>query len=1119
MARAIVTLLISCCIADALDARHWSCQQLDDTDVAVRRCRFDISSILSSLSLPTLAPQCITTLQFQLLPPDELIDQVNDLAMTQTLNQSQLQLTSNRFLQLFPAVYRGIAWIDVCTNGADCLIAGYEYRVSLAFDHVLPGNDTGLNPIGGGGGERFRRDTVLTTCPNTLSLGLMGPLKPPTPLNNYSFELDAHNNVAITTTFVPNHGMTKLSMTIFETECFPCPNICPKFCTLASQRTHTVSSPSGVLYRAALANLLPLTNYSMLIASDGSTGLWRHTVTFHTHAVTPTQTLQIHYMQDGADTLLFQLETPCDTTCLLRAGPGHAAVQDLEFVRWLTQDGEVIANITQPLHHGPLASLSSTHFKLLATFSDLSPLNCYTASFALQSSAGIGPVTTAKTCTRLATSYNLVSSSKTVKQDEPVINLSWKMQPSLACEWQLLMTADDPIIFIRDPYALQRVFYLDTTCRDDFCEARLNLSDASSNMRASPFYKSTLLCTPVLSSRTTLQFDVGLIALNWPTSTSMSSTTGNGPAYPTQSMSTIADTTQAPTSDQPTSDYISSTDPDLDTTSNAGVPKDKKVMSTLPFVDEDTAIDNSRLSPSANSSNNKTSSFTPLLAALATLIALLVLVILFLVRRLRNRVATPRDPILPAVDAWELPRTQLTLGDRIGAGAFGTVIRATGKGVHPDLEANAELAVKVCSAQASDVDQRLAFVEEMQVCKQLAVPGHPNIIRLYGVCTVDEPLMLVMQYAPLGDVRLLMEASKTSSDPPVVFSPELLETLVIELCSAIAYLHQQQVVHGDVSARNCLLSADHHLLLCDFGMAKMVHLTGGYYHRDQVDCLPFRWMAPESLRSGLFSSSSDIWGLGVTMWELYAEGRLPWDRYTNDKVLREVINGATLIPPPTTPRHMQAIMRECWMFQANRRPSANKLLAQLDGMTHSDICSIAPSFGSQGYFEEATFSPGSNPHTSPSPSLGSPSRYHSPSSAPSRSSKSSFAQLRSVASSRHASTERTRRDYASLAGPKTPASPDQLAAPMQSIPKPRRRRANTEPTRPSASALANIRPRMTSPPSRPAARVIQLAPPSLDIFDSPSPRLSRRGMSDPTRDSTDPMLRLLNGSVTQESHL
>ena len=101
------------------------------------------------------------------------------------------------------------------------------------------------------------------------------------------------------------------------------------------------------------------------------------------------------------------------------------------------------------------------------------------------------------------------------------------------------------------------------------------------------------------------------------------------------------------------------------------------------------------------------------------------------------------------------------------------------------------------------------------------------------------------------------------------------------------------------------------------------HFLRAADHRDQVDCLPFRyactfaclqarlftlacrWMAPESLRSGLFSGASDgtggagpsivvftecmhaVWGIGVTAWELYANGLLPWTRLTNDDVLRE----------------------------------------------------------------------------------------------------------------------------------------------------------------------------------------------------------------------------------------
>ena len=168
-------------------------------------------------------------------------------------------------------------------------------------------------------------------------------------------------------------------------------------------------------------------------------------------------------------------------------------------------------------------------------------------------------------------------------------------------------------------------------------------------------------------------------------------------------------------------------------------------------------------------------------------------------------------------------------------------------------------------------------------------------------------------------------------------------------------------------------------------------------------------------------------------------------------------------------------------------------------------CAIAPSPSSVGPFDEVAptcclvsfllsllrqslFYPGSG-HQSPSPNFDSPASLPTslPASPPSwpTSSRSSLAQLRSLASSRNASLERTRRDYASLAGPKHlrgAVSPDHrvrekkrpcLMSPdprtcllqlMQAVPVPQRRRANTEPVRPLSSTLTNVR--MASPHSR-----------------------------------------------------
>ena len=62
--------------------------------------------------------------------------------------------------------------------------------------------------------------------------------------------------------------------------------------------------------------------------------------------------------------------------------------------------------------------------------------------------------------------------------------------------------------------------------------------------------------------------------------------------------------------------------------------------------------------------------------------------------------------------------------------------------------------------------------------------------------------------------------------------------------------------------------------------------------------LPVRWMAPESLADGVFTVKSDVWSLGVTLWELAMFGSFPYQGLSNEEVLAKIKLGHTLDPPP-----------------------------------------------------------------------------------------------------------------------------------------------------------------------------------------------------------------------------
>lgn len=84
-------------------------------------------------------------------------------------------------------------------------------------------------------------------------------------------------------------------------------------------------------------------------------------------------------------------------------------------------------------------------------------------------------------------------------------------------------------------------------------------------------------------------------------------------------------------------------------------------------------------------------------------------------------------------------------------------------------------------------------------------------------------------------------------------------------------------------------------------------------------------MAPESLKDGVFTSSSDVWSYGVVLWEMATLASQPYQGLSNDQVLRYVIDGGVMERPENCPDKLYTLMRYCWQYKPSVRPTFLKL--------------------------------------------------------------------------------------------------------------------------------------------------------------------------------------------------
>ena len=167
------------------------------------------------------------------------------------------------------------------------------------------------------------------------------------------------------------------------------------------------------------------------------------------------------------------------------------------------------------------------------------------------------------------------------------------------------------------------------------------------------------------------------------------------------------------------------------------------------------------------------------------------------------------------------------------------------------------------------------FMKEYEIMQTI---DHHNIVRLYGVVLDSAQIMLITELAPL---RSLLECLKEQSLRST-FTVSCLVELSQQICQGMLYLESNRLIHRDLAARNILVFSKNLVKISDFGLSRALGVGKDYYQTNfNVNLkLPIAWCAPECINFLKFTSASDVWAFGVTMWEMFSYGFQPWAALT-----------------------------------------------------------------------------------------------------------------------------------------------------------------------------------------------------------------------------------------------
>uniref|UniRef100_A0A9J8DBJ9 receptor protein-tyrosine kinase n=2 Tax=Cyprinus carpio TaxID=7962 RepID=A0A9J8DBJ9_CYPCA len=294
------------------------------------------------------------------------------------------------------------------------------------------------------------------------------------------------------------------------------------------------------------------------------------------------------------------------------------------------------------------------------------------------------------------------------------------------------------------------------------------------------------------------------------------------------------------------------------------------------------------------------------------------------------------------ISVAEFPRERLLFREKLGEGQFGEVHLCEAEGLAEFLGEGAPLpeqdgrpvlvAVKQLRADATS-NARNDFLKEIKIMSRL---NNPNIIQLLCVCVSSDPLCMVTEYMENGDLNMFLSQREIENSYFCFCSIADMLHMSVQISSGMKYLASLNFVHRDLATRNCLLDRHLTIKISDFGMSRNLY-SSDYYRIQGRAVLPIRWMAWESILLGKFTTASDVWAFGVTLWEIFTLCKeQPYSLLSDEQVIentgeffRNQGRQIFLSAPPLCPSSLFELMMRCWSRDIADRPTFHRLYQAL----------------------------------------------------------------------------------------------------------------------------------------------------------------------------------------------
>ena len=261
---------------------------------------------------------------------------------------------------------------------------------------------------------------------------------------------------------------------------------------------------------------------------------------------------------------------------------------------------------------------------------------------------------------------------------------------------------------------------------------------------------------------------------------------------------------------------------------------------------------------------------------------------------------------------------------QIGKGAFGVVVLVE------DMMVSDEIILKFLNAHmSSDENIIQRFIHELRYARKIT---HENIIRIYDFITFGRSYAISMEYFESHSMAFEIKMNKNPNIKRML-------RIFLDICKGVGFAHSRDVIHRDLKPANILVNDNDEVKIVDFGLAAAASSADSRITRTGILVGTPTYMAPEQVRARAIDQRTDIYSLGILMYEVFV-GRAPYKGEDHLATLFQHVEGKAVPAHQANPKISEAlsavIMKTMSVSPEARYQTAEELMKAIETLLEQE---------------------------------------------------------------------------------------------------------------------------------------------------------------------------------------